>query len=644
MGRAIDITQLKSEKSSTTGEKPKNPNDTAKNIDGMQLRDFGGGLKEFDPKANGFEHTKIERKPDDKTRALQAFDEQMEKRKQEVLEYNELLDQYGGQISEEDLRRELNQEHITQTLHDGVGGEFEDNPGENIDASAIVPDSNKSLEENDKEYIETNPELDELEKELEMEDTMNSQAMQPQSQSEQFIDPNLARLKAKQESNNAPEQNNEVANSNINMEENSSAGKPEDYNPTFTNKKPEYENIPKTNMEAEKKVETNPSTIYEETKKVDAKESVSSGVKPIDIPDKMEDTMSEEDKDLKALYDDTNEEPVDDFDSKIKAELAKKMRPVSKKFDLSNAVVTSTPITVTNALADIVPIDRKVFTWGLFRSRRPVTMKGFTATELNNLSSYMDNRSRSRDVFKILWDHIVRGKGKDFDTWLKTTSYYDVDHLWFAVYGACFADSNYLPYTCTSCNEVTVTNDIPLSDMCKFASDEIKSEFDTIVHSPDADNVSTFAEYRVQVSDSIVIGIREPSIYDAVIVPTLFDADFNNKYRDMIGLNAYISNIYKIVIANNRVELHPIAVKQFIGNETKSVKARIIQYAKIIRSLKSDQYNIIMGHINTLNETDSVYYRLPSVTCDHCKKEIPEEREAAADLVFMRHRLVVLGI
>ena len=642
MGHSIDISQLKSGGSSTIGEKPKNPNDTGKNIDGQQLRDFGGGLKEFDPKANGFEAVKIERKPDDKTRALQAFDKQMEQRKQEVLEYNELLDQYGGQISEEDLRRELNQEHITQTLHDGVGGEYEDKPGENVDASAIIQDNEEAMHENNTEYIETNPELDELERELEMEDTMNSQPMQPQSQSEHFVDPNLAKLKAKQEANM------------ISDEVHTGAGKPADYNPTYTNGE-SSDNIHKQEPATEqlhvnpitpvdKKVTVQPEPIHEEVKKVDASESVSSGVKPIDIPNKVEDTMSEEDKDLKALDDDTDEEPVDDFDTKIKAELAKKMRPVSKKFDLSNAVVTTTPITVTNALADIVPIDRKVFTWGLYRSKRPVTMKGFTATELNNLSSFMDNRARSRDVFKILWDHIVRGKGKDFDTWLKTTSYYDVDHLWFTVYGACFADSNYLPYTCASCNEVTVTNDIPLQDMCKFVSDEIKSEFDSIVHSSDSENVTTFAEYRVQVSDSIVIGLREPSIYDAVIVPTLFDADFNNKYRDMIGLNAYISNIYKIVVANNRVELHPIAVKQFIGNETKSVKARIIQYAKIIRSLKSDQYNIIMGHINTLNETDSIYYRLPSVTCDHCKKEIPEEREAAADLVFMRHRLVVLGI
>ena len=41
---------------------------------------------------------------------------------------------------------------------------------------------------------------------------------------------------------------------------------------------------------------------------------------------------------------------------------------------------------------------------------------------------------------------------------------------------------------------------------------------------------SVFAEYRVQVSDSFVIGIKEPSIYDAVIVPNTLDAEFRSKY------------------------------------------------------------------------------------------------------------------
>ena len=629
MGHAIDISQLKSGGSSTAKPKEQNQNDSGKNIDGQALRKFDGGLNEFDPAANGFQPVKIERKPNDKDRALQAFDKQMAERREEVEKYNELLDQYGGQISEEDLRTELGQDHITKTLHDGVGGEFEDKPGQNVDASAIIRDDQPEGIEQDEQI---SPELDELERELEMEDVMDTQSYQQTPQSE-FVDPNLARLRAKQ----AEEQANQNEAVEVSHEEPASNAVQPTVNPDYAQE---------THIDHEDKVPVQSSAIHEEAKAVNAQDSVSSGAKPIEVAAAPKQTdMSEEDKDLKALDDDADVAPTEDFDEKLKAELAKKMRPVSKKFDLANAVVSQTPVTVTNALADIVPLNKKVFTWGLYRSKRPVTVKAFTATELNSLSSYMDNAARSRDVFKAIWDHIVRGKGRDFDAWLKTTSYYDVDHLWFAVYGACFAETNYLPYTCPECSEITVSADINLNQMCKFASDEIKEEFNKILHSPSEQSMgSVFAEYRVQVSDSFVVGLREPSIYDAVIVPNMLDTEFRNKYRDIIGLNAYISNIYKVVDTGAQIELHPIAVKQFIGNETKSVKARIIQYAKIIRSLTSDQYNIIMGHINTLNETDTIYYRLPAVTCDHCKKEIPEEREAAADLVFMRHRLGILGI
>lgn len=626
MGHAIDISQLKSGGSSTTKPKEPNPNNSGKNIDGQKLREFEGGLKEFDPAANGFEPVKIERKPNDKDRALQAFDKQMAERREEVERYNELLDQYGGQISEEELRAEFGQDHITRTLHDGVGGEYEDKPGQNVDASAIIKDDQQSAAEQEGQ---TSQELDELERELEMEDVMETPSYQQQTEEQSgFVDPNLVRLRARQEEEQA-KQNTTEQSDTYREETATSEAKPEE------DKSPEDTDVP-----------VQPKAIHEEAKAVNAQESVSSGAKPIEVASAPKQTdMSEEDKDLKALDDDADVAPTEDFDEKLKAELAKKMRPVSKKFDLANAVVSQTPVTVTNALADIVPLDKKVFTWGLYRSKRPVTLKAFTATELNSLSSYMDSAARSRDVFKAIWDHIVRGQGKDFDTWLKTTSYYDVDHLWFAVYGACFGETNYLPYTCPECSEITVSADIDLGRMCKFASDQIKEEFNQILHSPSEQSMgSVFAEYRVQVSDSFVVGLREPSIYDAVIVPNMLDTEFRNKYRDIIGLNAYISNIYKAVDTGAQVKLCPIAVKQFIGNETKSVKARIIQYAKIIRSLTSDQYNIIMGHVNTLNETDTIYYRLPSVTCDHCKKEIPEEREAAADLVFMRHRLGILGI
>ncbi len=553
----IDISQLKSG----------NADAPAKNIDGHEQRDFGNGMKEFDPAANGFKKEEKQLKPNDKDRALMEFDKQMESRREEVEQFNELIDQYGGQISEEELREELNQQHITEILHDGSGDKFED---KNTKVVEMAAPAKKNVP------VQQSSELDELERELD----------------DDMVDEHIA----------------------------------------VPVHKPETE-------EAAKPI-TAAQTIQEELKPEPPKY--------IPVPDKTKERnipeLSDEDKDLAALEGDV-EAPTEDFDAKLKAELSKKMKPVTKKFDLSAVAVSNKPITVSNATNKVVRMDKKIFTWALPRSKRPVSVKAFTATELNVLQSYVENRSRSRDVFKTIWDHIIGNKGDSFDTWAKCTSYFDVDHLWFAIYGACFNGANYLPYTCPKCNEVTVANDIPLETMCKSDKPGAKEEIEKLRHiADDPDFGNVFAGYRVQVSDQFVFEFKEPSIYDTVIVPTMFDAEFSRKYSDIIGVCAYISNIYCIDMEGDSPVLRPIAVKEFINNETKTQKAKVIQYAKIIRTLESDQYSVIMGHVNAMNESDSVYYCLPAVSCDHCKQEIEEERSAAADLVFMRHRLAILGV
>lgn len=553
----IDISQLKSG----------NVDAPAKNIDGHEQRDFGNGMKEFDPAANGFKKEEKQLKPNDKDRALMEFDKQMESRREEVEQFNELIDQYGGQISEEELREELNQQHITEILHDGSGDKFEDKNTKVVEMAAPAKENVP---------VQQSSELDELERELD----------------DDMADEHIA----------------------------------------VPAHKPETAEAAKPTIAAQ--------TIQEELKPEPPKY--------IPVPDKTKERnipeLSDEDKDLAALEGDV-EAPTEDFDAKLKAELSKKMKPVTKKFDLSAVAVSNKPITVSNATNKVVRMDKKIFTWALPRSKRPVSVKAFTATELNVLQSYVENRSRSRDVFKTIWDHIIGNKGDSFDTWAKCTSYFDVDHLWFAIYGACFNGANYLPYTCPKCNEVTVANDIPLETMCKSDKPGAKEEIEKLRHiADDPDFGNVFAGYRVQVSDQFVFEFKEPSIYDTVIVPAMFDAEFSRKYSDIIGVCAYISNIYCIDMEGDSPVLRPIAVKEFINNETKTQKAKVIQYAKIIRTLESDQYSVIMGHVNAMNESDSVYYCLPAVSCDHCKQEIEEERSAAADLVFMRHRLAILGV
>lgn len=613
MGNTIDISQLKSGATPPTPDK-----NEGKNIDGQDLRDFGDGLKEFDPTANGFEPEKVEFSKSDKDKALEACDAMFDRMDAEVAAYNDLLEMNGGVVTEEELREHLGQQGLTKWLQDGKGQKYEEKPEQEIPETQVTDDQATTPVEE-----KTSSELDELERELEedydLEDTQQPVQEEPVKETKSFAET----IKEKDEAERAKQQSMYVIST-------------EPYN----------ENIPVgPGTTKESIIKTEP--VREAFGPRDIKSPVGGNATTgtINIAERKttSDGESQEDKDLAAL-DDDYEAPVDDFEEKLKAELAKKIKPVTKQYDLSAMTIAAKPISVNNAITNIGGNITRTFKWPLLHSNRPIVMKGYSATELNELSNLSsDKNGNPVDVFRNMWDHLAAGKGQDFRTWTKCTSYYDVNHIWFAIYGACFKDTNYVPYSCGSCNELMVSTDIPVEKMVKFDSEKVKEKFNQIMSmpiEPDMGNIK--AKARVQISDTLVADFSEPSIYDAVIMPNNLDAEFRQKYNDVIGLMGYLDDLYIIRDFGNGPQLSPIAIKEF-NNEIKQVKAKIIQYAKIIRSLPSDQHNIILATITSMNEAEDMSYQLPAVTCEHCGKEIPSDINSAYDLVFLRHRLALLG-
>lgn len=612
MGNTIDISQLKSGATPPTPDK-----NEGKNIDGQDLRDFGGGLKEFDPTANGFEPEKVEFSKSDKDKALEACDAMFDRMEAEVAAYNDLLEMNGGVVTEEELREHLGQQGLTKWLQDGKGQKYEEKPEQEIPETQVTDDQATTPVEE-----KTSSELDELERELEedydLEDTQQPVQEEPVKETKSFADT----IKEKDEAERAKQQSMYV----------------------ISTEQPKVMVGPAPTKAS--KIST--ESVGEATGLGDAKNPVTGFATDgtINIADRKttSDGESQEDKDLAAL-DDDYEAPVDDFEEKLKAELAKKIKPVTKHYDLSSMTIAAKPISVNNAITNIGGNITRTFKWPLLHSNRPIVMKGYSATELNELSNLSSDRNGNPvDVFKNMWDHLAAGKGQDFRTWTKCTSYYDVNHIWFAIYGACFKDTNYVPYSCGSCNELMVSTDIPVEKMVKFDSEKVKEKFNQIMSmpiEPDMGNIK--AKARVQISDTLVADFSEPSIYDAVIMPNNLDAEFRQKYNDVIGLMGYLDDLYIIRDFGNGPQLSPIAIKEFRDNEIKQVKAKIIQYAKIIRSLPSDQHNIILATITSMNEAEDMSYQLPAVTCEHCGKEIPSDINSAYDLVFLRHRLALLG-
>ena len=613
MGNTIDISQLKS------GANPPTPDkNEGKNIDGQDLRDFGGGLKEFDPTANGFEPEKVEFSKSDKDKALEACDAMFDRMDAEVAAYNDLLEMNGGVVTEEELREHLGQQGLTKWLQDGKGQKFEEKPEQEIPETQVTDDQATTPVEE-----KTSSELDELERELEedydLEDTQQPVQEEPVKETKSFAET----IKEKDEAEKAKQQSMYV----------------------ISTEQPNA-NIPVgPGSTKESTISTEP--VIETTGSEDVKRPVGGNATTgaINIAERKttSDNESQEDKDLAAL-DDDYEAPVDDFEEKLKAELAKKIKPVTKRYDLSSMTIAAKPISVNNAITNIGGNITRTFKWPLLHSNRPIVMKGYSAKELNDLSNLSGENGNPVDVFKNMWDHLAAGKGQDFRTWTKCTSYYDVNHIWFAIYGACFKDTNYVPYSCSNCSELMVSTDIPVEKMVKFDSDKVKEKFNQIMSMPiDPDMGNIQAKARVQISDTLVADFSEPSIYDAVIMPNNLDAEFRQKYNDVIGLMSYLDGLYIIRDFGNGPQLSPISIKEFRDNEVKQVKAKIIQYAKIIRSLPSDQYNIILATITSMNEAEDMSYQLPAVTCEHCGKEIPSDINSAYDLVFLRHRLALLG-
>lgn len=645
MANTIDLSSLKS----------------GRNIEGKELRDFGNGKKEFDPSANGiFAAPEPERKSDQQI-ALEQFDAQLAGREAEAKHFNELLDKYDGVMTEEEYLKETGKGFISDMLNDHTSEEemkeIEELRAANRKAKEDEAQQSKTVQfptnNNTEDDIEEDFEDDDLEKEIlsEEEDNMpiargtavtgdftpealqyQQNPHQPQVATDVYNDPNLTRHATKPavpvKEEKAEE---EVIEDEILEEETSDAS-------DIVLGTSKIQSLPKTEISTDAVASATGKVIFEAPEQ---KEQV------ID-----EDGMTEEEKDLAALdsdspisIDDEDEDEEDDNDAywrKIGAEYAKKVKPIVKKLDLSAAVVSSEPVTVSTIITKSTNANH-YFKWMLINSGRPFTMKSFTASELNTLGAMAGSAARAKDIIKALWDHIVDGKGTDFDQWCKVTSHKDLVHLWFGVYGACFEGANHVPYVCPKCKKANISQDVDIMSMVQYKDSDIQKKAESILamnDDPDMGKIMPVA--RVQISDSIVIDFKDPSVYD-ILTTSLVDNNTRQKYAEGTAMLPYISNIYYIVDTGAGITLRPLSQKTYPGNEAKTLKRRAIEYSMIIRSLNSEEYRIVSNYITQMTDgDDGITYIYPATTCDHCHSNIPLIETNPSEMVFTRHRLALM--
>lgn len=359
-------------------------------------------------------------------------------------------------------------------------------------------------------------------------------------------------------------------------------------------------------------------------------------------------SIDESDIDVELNSDDdtitSNVEVVDEDENmkEFQAAISEKIKPVTKALNLASFKVVSQPVSLSVALNKTT---KAAMSWALPNSNQYIAMSEFSGKEIEQLgdTSGLNRYEIMKNRYQLFYNHIVSPKAATFEQWLKTTSFLDNDHLYFAVYGANFAGSNFIPYDCTAaCKNTFLSDNVPLEDMYKFKDDAAKEKFNKIRNQQNTSPAGLYVSEVIQISDTIAIGFRDPSIYNIIFETAMLDDNFTEKYRDIIAVLSYIDNIY--LINTDTQSISPIGYKVDKNNTAKTIKARIITYAKILEKLAPDQYYIILSYLNAINSRgDEITYIKPEVTCPNCGAVIAEQEVTAESLVFTRAQLASLS-
>lgn len=515
--------------------------------------------------------------------SLSLIDVHMERKKREMEEY----------FTKEDERRELDAAI-----------------GESVDEEEDVPAEEKTYVETEDEISEES--MDEFEEEMEREfmEDMEDEMSKKYEEAEKIADDFLSNLDDEEDTTFEPE--NDV------MDEE----KPIDFH--------------KSKEEINREILEDVMTPHP-VEKTELPESISSNIDEDDFKD------LEEDDDVAI-----DEDPLDSPEMKeLQKSITEKIHTVSNKLDLSSFTISKKPISITAAL-NRASEDIKCADWALMSSERPIRMSEFTGAEMEKLISAASQRRLTlrnvQELYGLLYKHDINpDKPKTLEAWLKTTSSLDADHLFMAAYAATFGNSNHVPYNCVSdkCGAMWITDNRPIMDMVRFKNKESKKKFHDILHSTPGYTTNFYKTEVVQISDHYAIGIKVPSIYDAVFEMAALDSDFRNKYSDFITILQYCDEFYSIDPKTR--QLLPIEYKKYPSNMNKNTKSKIFTYSKILSTLSTDQYTSILAFMREINTTgDDIEYIIPESTCTKCGETIPESRQSARDLLFTRHQLTAL--
>lgn len=420
--------------------------------------------------------------------------------------------------------------------------------------------------------------------------------------------------------------------------------------------------IDEDNTYLPKTITYNPN-VNDETASVEVTKSSNEPKTPVHVPEKKIDTDILDGVNNSSLFDDDDDNTDDEYDiddtaekseeetiKELKSELETKL-VIKSKFDLSKFAIANKSITSEKAnmiIANKTAAVPNVADWMMYGAEKAISVSGLSGPEILKLNPANSTRNRLntfKDIYRIIYDHIIDKSKPNYETWLKTTRFSDLAHIYFALYKATFANSNFITYECpnSKCKKMFI-KEVNFDDMVSYASDEVKHNVEIFCKKDTNAPAKDFGESELfQISDNYAVALRHPSIWNVTIEVAALSDKFLEKYADMIDLISYIDNIY--FIDSDHQMLVPINTKPVTNDLAKTSARRIATYIdNIINKFTSDEFFNLRGKVNEFDENNNaVTYKIPGATCPDCAEQIAETANIAPEnLLFTRHQLAAI--
>ena len=337
----------------------------------------------------------------------------------------------------------------------------------------------------------------------------------------------------------------------------------------------------------------------------------------------------------------------------LRSDILKKIINTGKRVNTTQFTVSNKVVTLKEAMRNVKPEVARTASWPMMFAGRPFVASSLKGHEIAMMAEMEESNNSgfaiTREQARIIYEHDASPyRPSTLESWCKTIPLADLDNLFAALYLASMKNANYLPMVCqkNSCRHAYLSDDIPIESMIKIDKDETKKRFDEIRNMElTADSACSYESVITVINDNFAIGIKMPSVFNALYEYNTLNSEFITKYASIIAVLQYVDYVY--YIDPETQQFQPIGWKTYHGDYTKTYKSKIATYAKIFKEFSPTDFTLMTSIIDSMvvreAESKVVILEVPEAKCPKCGADIPAHVMSARQMLFTQQRLVTLA-